>query len=76
MCQWEWHPNTESEDRSSECVCMRVCVCTYINERKRKDHFYWVIPNLAPKMENESQGGERYIKGYQELFAKLWGQKT
>lgn len=76
MCRWEWHQNTESEARSSECVCVRVCVCTYINERKRKDHFYWVIPNLAPKMENESQGGERYIKGYRELFAKLWGQKT
>ena len=74
MCQWEWHQNTESEARSSECVCM--CVCTYINERKRKGHFYWVIPNLAPKMENESEGGERYIKGYQELFAKPWGQKT
>lgn len=57
-------------------VCACVYVCTYITERKRKDHFYWVIPNLAPKMENESQRGERYMKGYQELFVKLWGQKT
>ena len=57
-------------------VCARVYVCTYIKERKRKDHFYWVIPNSATKMENESQGGERYMKKYQKLFEKLWGQKT